>query len=102
MTPGLAGEQRCGHLRLLPRPTAIVLPFPAVRRRDLVFRIARRMAELREISAEKHLANQLRIQVEAMQRRGIATERIEQERRALECAVRTTLWRLLQLPGGAA
>ena len=69
----------------------IVIPFPRVRNREFVWRIARRMAELRPHSAEKHLAYQIHIQAQTMARRGIAPDLIEQECAALETAVRVEL-----------
>ncbi len=67
---------------------AVVIPFPRTRDRDFAKRIARRMSELPPPTAEKHLANQLRVQVETMQRRGIAHDMIEEQRRQIEAAVR--------------
>jgi hypothetical protein len=78
-----------------------VLPFPRIRDRGFVWRIARRMAELPPRTAEKHLAYQLRIQVETMQRRGIAPDLIERQRADLEAAVRGEFCDL-SMTGGAA
>lgn len=81
---------------------AEVVPFPRVRDRRYAVRHARRMAMLPEKTAEKHLAHQLNIQVETMLKRGIDPELIEQERAALELAVRIELRRITLSSGGVA
>jgi hypothetical protein len=60
------------------------------------------MAKLPQKTAEKHLAHQLQIQAETMARRGIDPEAIENEIRALECAIRAELWHVVMSGGGAA
>jgi hypothetical protein len=60
------------------------------------------MAELSPATAEKHLAAQLDVQRATMVRRGIVPDLIEKQLRALECAIRTELWRVMLTPGGAA
>ena len=70
---------------------AIVLPFPRVRDRAFVRRHAARMASLSHRAAEKHLACQLRVQVETMRKRGVDPELIEAQRRDLETAIRSHL-----------
>jgi hypothetical protein len=82
--------------------SARVIPFPAFRRRGFIQRHAARMATLPPATAEKHLAQQLRVQVETMQRRGITSDLITTQVRALETAVRCELWRMTILEGGAA
>jgi hypothetical protein len=59
------------------------------------------MAMLPEQTAERHLAHQITIQVDTMRKRGVDEELIERERRALEVAIRATLWRMVLSPGGA-
>jgi hypothetical protein len=80
---------------------ARIIPFPRVRDHGLVWRIARRMAELPPHTAEKHLAYQLRVQIETMQRRGISPDLIEQQRASVETAVRREL-NHFDATGGAA
>ena len=75
--------------------SAAVLPFPRVRDRNFLTRHATRMADLEQATAEKHLANQLRIQAETMARSGIAPDLIAREVRSLELAIRGVLWRLV-------
>lgn len=53
---------------------AEVKPFPLARRRAFVLKQARRMAAISVGAAERHLQNTLRIQQEAMLRRGIDIE----------------------------
>ncbi|MCB5176775.1 DUF6074 family protein [Microvirga lenta] len=81
--------------------SARVIPFPSVRRRSFVLRHAQHIASLSHSAGEKHLARQLKIQVDAMTRKGVAPELIEQERCALESAIRAELWSLVLTPGGA-
>jgi hypothetical protein len=60
------------------------------------------MAMLPEPTAEKHLAYQIRLQAETMHRRGIASDLIVTQTKALETAIRCELWRVTILEGGAA
>jgi hypothetical protein len=82
--------------------TAVVIPFPLTRRREFIRRHASRMAALPVAAAEKHLAYQLRVQAETMERRGIAPDLIGPQVRWLETAIRCELWRATILEGGAA
>jgi hypothetical protein len=70
---------------------ADVLQYPLVHRKRLIASIAHRMAELPDHTAERHLANQLRIQRETMERRGVAPVTIAREIRSLESAVRAVI-----------
>jgi hypothetical protein len=82
---------------------ATIVPFPPVRRRDLVRRTACRMAGAgSSATAEKLLAHALQVQADTMMRRGIAGAVITAQVRTLETAIRCELWRLLLLEGGAA
>ena len=78
--------------------SAVVVPFPIVRRRSFVRKHAARMASLPETTGEKHLAYQLRLQTETMLKRGIAPDIVEQEVRSLETAIRCELGRLVLTP----
>jgi len=60
------------------------------------------MAKLPAMTAEKHLAHQLRILAETMARREIAPEVIQDEIRTLENAIRAELWCVLMSSGDAA
>lgn len=79
-----------------------VIPFPLARRRVFIQRQAAAMARFSHRGAEKHLAEQLRVQRNTLTRRGVSPERIEAELRAMELAIRAELWRVVLLPGGAA
>jgi hypothetical protein len=79
-----------------------VIPFPRVRNRRFVLKHAARLSYLPHVTAEKHLAQQLLVQVDTMRRRGISADLIEAERQALESAIRTELRRLAPSHGGAA
>ena len=87
------------------RPPTRVVPFPLTRRRDLIARAARRMAELRPHKAAEHLQRLLDQQAGVMSRRGIAEDVIVSEVHALDAAVRREYARYgLQVgqPGGGA
>lgn len=62
---------------------------------------AANMAEMPAAAAERYLTQQIRVQRETMERRGISGERIRQEMRALELAIRATLWRIVMVGGRA-
>jgi hypothetical protein len=80
---------------------AEILPFPIVRRRDFVERQALRAAELSPNAGERHIRNQIQVQIDAMRRKGISEELITREVRCFERAVRAALWRtVLTTPGG--
>ncbi len=81
---------------------AEVVPFPLTRRRAFIRRQAARIADAAPKTGEKLLAHSLRQQAATMTRRGIAEGIIERECRALECAIRAELWRVVLQPGGAA
>lgn len=81
---------------------AQVLPFPAYRRQRFVSKQANRMACLSYEAAENHLQHQLRVQADAMARKGITPALIEQQQCRLERAIRAELWRLILCPGDQA
>ena len=81
---------------------AEILPFPLTRRRAFIRRTAARIADAAPKTGEKLLAHALRQQAAAMTRRGIPDGVVDRECRALECAIRAELWRVVLQPGGAA
>ncbi|TXN21270.1 DUF6074 family protein [Methylobacterium sp. WL9] len=81
---------------------AIVLPFPAARRRGFICKQGARLADLPRREAEKHLAYQLRLQHETMARKGIDTAEIECQVGALETAIRCEIARNLVTYGSLA
>ena len=82
-----------------------VVPFPLVRRRELVFRAARAMLlrghQLESTdpiaTGEKMLAATLKRQREVMEKRGIHPEKIAMELEGLERAIRFECARLLAM-----
>lgn len=82
--------------------SAIVIPFPRVRNRAWIARHARRMTEMSQAAAERHLANHLGIHAATMSKRGFAADVIRAEVQAIEAAIRAELWRVVLTPGGAA
>jgi hypothetical protein len=81
------------------RATAKVIPFPTARRRHFVARQAERMADLSRDAGERHLAQQIKVQRDAMTRKGIERDVIEREMLALERAIRSALWGAIMTPG---
>lgn len=81
--------------------TAELIPFPIIRRRELVKRQAFYMACRSATEAEKYLRRQLDVQRNHLGRKGVASDRIEAEVLAYEGAIRAALWRLvMQGQGG--
>ena len=74
--------------------SAVVVPFPAIRRRRFIRRHAALMSTLSPVAADRHLRRQLRIQTDAMERKQIDRVLIDQQRAMLEQAIRTELKRL--------
>ena len=81
---------------------AQVLPFPLVRRRNLIRRQARFYADQAPQAAEKNLAHQLKVQGEALVRKGVAPDVADAEVRSLERAIRCEVRGWPMMPGGAA
>ncbi|WP_112663487.1 DUF6074 family protein [Microvirga flavescens] len=80
-----------------------VLPFPRARHQPFVLKHARNVAAMSHEAGERYLQQQLAVQVETMARRGIAPERIDEERLRLERAIRSTLWHfIIRQPGDRA
>jgi hypothetical protein len=75
-----------------------VVPFPAARRGAFIHKHAARMARLSQAQADAHLRQQLQVQAQTMQRRGIAEEVITGEMRRLESAIRRELWKCILTP----
>jgi hypothetical protein len=66
---------------------ANVIPFPLSRRVAFGWRHADIINGLEPRSAERHLAHQLEVQREALERRGVDPERIDREVASLERAI---------------
>jgi hypothetical protein len=75
--------------------TAIIVPFPMASRRSLILRQARYAAVLKADAAERHIQRQLKIQGQAMRRRGIDERLITREINCLETSIRVTLLRAI-------
>lgn len=67
---------------------AEILPFPYARRRGFIRKQAAFLGAIREDVAEKHLRQQLKVQRETMERRGIDPDRIATELRTAELILR--------------
>jgi hypothetical protein len=75
-----------------------VIPFPLVRRRHLIFSIARRALELDPIAGDGHVRRSLDLQATVMRRKGIAEHLIARETRSLDLAIRAQMWNAVLLP----
>jgi hypothetical protein len=76
------------------------IPFPQIRRRRFIMKTVTRLLGAPAKTAEKLLAATLQQQARAMARKGVSPDLIERERRTLEVAVHTELWRLILAPDG--
>jgi len=77
-----------------------LIPFPQSRRRRLIMKTVTRLLGTPAKTAEKLLRATLEQQARAMARKGVSPDLIERERRKLECAIRTELWRSVLAPDG--
>jgi Family of unknown function (DUF6074) len=71
--------------------TAVIVPFPMANRRSLILRQARYAAVLNPDAAERHIQRQLKMQGQAMRRRGIDEQLIVYEINSMETSIRATL-----------
>lgn len=76
-----------------------VIPFPISRRGPYIHRQAHRAAELNPDASERYIENQLRLQRDSMQRKGIDPRLIERELSCLEGAIRKALCQELHAGG---
>jgi hypothetical protein len=82
--------------------TAAVVPFPLARRGAFIQKQANRAAEMNADAGERHIQQQIKIQADAMRRRGIDEDLIAREMKCMETAVRAALWKaVLGAPVGA-
>jgi Family of unknown function (DUF6074) len=73
--------------------TAVIVPFPIVRRRAFIAKQADHATCLNPDAAERYLEYQLQVQRDAMRRRGVAEDLIARELKCMERAVRQELLR---------
>jgi hypothetical protein len=73
--------------------SAAIFPFPLAKRRTMIDCRARYANELSLNAAERHIRRQLRIQGDAMRRKGIDDDLISRELRCMECVVDELLTR---------
>jgi hypothetical protein len=67
--------------------TAIIIPFPLASRRAYIAKQAEQMACMSPAAAARYLCHQLKVQADAMRRRGVPEEQIERETRNMEAAI---------------
>ncbi|CAN7313640.1 DUF6074 family protein [Bradyrhizobium sp. LjRoot220] len=80
---------------------AEIIPFPLVRRQAFILRQAARAAELNQHAGERHIQQQVKCQVDAMRRKGIAEDLIALEVKCMEVAILAALWKaVIDAPGG--
>ena len=68
--------------------TASVVPFPLARRRAFIERQAHHAAELNADSGVRYLQHQIKLQGDAMRRKGIQEDLIQRELRCMGQAIR--------------
>jgi hypothetical protein len=73
--------------------SALIFPFPLARRRSMIDRQARYAAELGPDAAERHIQQQLKIQGEAMRRKGVDEDLIARELKCMRAAISAALLR---------
>jgi predicted GIY-YIG superfamily endonuclease len=71
--------------------TAIVFPFPILRRHGFVQKQAAHAAGMNPDASARYVEHQILVQREAMQRRGVAAELIARELQLMETAIRREL-----------
>jgi hypothetical protein len=71
--------------------SAAIVPFPIARRRTYIVRQANHSLCLNPDAAARYLEHQLRVQGEAVRRRGIAEGLIAREPKMMEAAIRREL-----------
>jgi Family of unknown function (DUF6074) len=69
----------------------IIIPFPLARRQSLIQRQARYAAELGSDAAARHIQHQLKVQAEAMRRKGVPETLVQHELGSMELAIRSLL-----------
>ncbi|MBR0697742.1 DUF6074 family protein [Bradyrhizobium lablabi] len=74
---------------------ADVIPFPVTRRQAFVFKQAEHAALMNPDAGERYVLRQVKVQRDAMRRKGVPEQLIERELRSLENAIRDALQRLL-------
>jgi hypothetical protein len=79
--------------------SATVIPFPLASRRAMIDRQAKYATDLGPDAAERHIQHQLKIQADAMRRRGVDEGLVGRELRCMESAVRGLMERAIS--GGA-
>ena len=80
--------------------TAIILPFPILRRHGFIEKQAAHAASVNPDASARYIEYQIRVQRDAMRRRGIAEDLIARELKLMEAAIRQELLQA-QSTGGA-
>jgi hypothetical protein len=71
--------------------SAKIVPFPLAKRQQMIVRQARYAAALSSDAADRHIARQLQQQADALKRKGVDSDLISRELRAMEMAIRKLL-----------
>jgi hypothetical protein len=69
--------------------SAAIVPFPLAKRRTMIDRQARYAAEINPDAAVRHIQQQLKIQGDAMRRKGVDDNLVARELKSMEAAIRT-------------
>ncbi|WP_409364843.1 DUF6074 family protein [Bradyrhizobium sp. JYMT SZCCT0428] len=73
--------------------TAAIVPFPLANRRSFILRQARYASELNPDAAERYIQQQIKVQRDAMHRKGVQEPAIAREVSCLEASIRAVLIR---------
>jgi len=80
--------------------SAVVVPFPIVRRRGFIHKQAAHAAGMKPDSAVRYIEQQLLIQRDAMRRRGVAEDLIARELQCMATAMRAEFLQVTSSMGG--
>jgi hypothetical protein len=87
-TVGAANAQPRHRIQRSHTVTATVLPFPVVRRRGFIAKQVAHASLMNSDSGVRYLQHQLKLQADAMRRRGIDEDLVQRELRCLVSAIR--------------
>jgi hypothetical protein len=90
---GAAMIEEGRRMKLLPKPSADVVPFPLTRRRHFIEKTATRFLSVPIKTADKLLGATIGRAAETMLRHGVQRDLVEHECRNLEDAIRDEYWR---------
>ena len=78
--------------------SAKIVPFPIVRRHGFIERQAEYAAQMNPAGGERYLTHQIRLQADAMRRKGVSDDLIQREIRCMTAALRSTFYGARRAP----